>query len=494
MFLFFCLFIPRLKAQSLEIVSGDTVAPGGSFRLGLKTDTGGKTAYAYKIDLTYGSDLNIKAVNNGNSFNSKSDDRGKSYVFEGQGASGKIDIGEFIFEAAKNPKGKSNTIRVSGKACFNKVNNSDYETSCDWVSLSPATKVINYKSGNNDLAFIKLNGNRVSSFTARNQEYEIVFDKDINKVKIEGEAAEATAKVEGLGERELKYGENSFDINVIAENGATKTYTLKITRKDDRKGDNYLKSILVNNKKIDNFDKNNVSYKIYTYKLYKPDEVKIEAVTNDSKATYHVEKPDKMIIGENIFKVIVKSENEETNTYTVKVINVDEDISKKLKLLSFMGYDFEFDPNKNYYELFYNADKIKKLSIKYKTVAPAEYVDVKINPDIEGSEDLSRTIRTGDSITITITGIDGEKEEYRILFKKDKRLNFYFIMTTFLFIILAFVAYKVYENKKHQELLKNSKHAKTDEPKKEKTAVKEKEEHLEETKELKLDDLKRISR
>ena len=78
------------------------------------------------------------------------------------------------------------------------------------------------------------------------------------------------------------------------------------------------------------FDIKRRIYKVYLYKLNNPADVKIEAITSDSQATYKIEKPKTIVLGENIYKIIVKSENGEENTYTLKVYNIDQEISKKL--------------------------------------------------------------------------------------------------------------------------------------------------------------------
>ena len=66
--------------------------------------------------------------------------------------------------------------------------------------------------------------------------------------------------------------------------------------------------------------------------------VKIEAITNDLNAKAEVIGPQKLVVGENEFKIVVTSEKGEKATYTVVINNLDKNISKMLKSLSIKGY------------------------------------------------------------------------------------------------------------------------------------------------------------
>ena len=352
------------------------------------------------------------------------------------------------------------------------------------------TKNISLKSNNNFLSTIKLDNEEISNFSKTETDYEIAVESNIDKINISATSEDSKASVEGTGKKKLEYGVNNFNISVISESGDTKTYNLKITRKDERKSDNYLKSIIINGKNIKKFETNTLSYKVYLYKLNNADDVKIEAITSDSQATYKIEKPKTIVLGENIYKIIVKSENGEENTYTLKVYNIDQEISKKLELLSLSGYKINFNKNTNRYEVYYNKDKIDNLKIIYKTQEKSEYVDVNMSIDIDKTKNLSSLLKPNQTITITIEGIDGQKEEYEIYFKKDNRLNFFAILIILIIILLGIVLYKKIKDKNMPS--KNNKEK--DNTKETKKEVKKVEEDLFLTKELTNEDLKRIRR
>ena len=170
--------------------------------------------------------------------------------------------------------------------------------------------------------------------------------------------------------------------------------------------------------------------------------------------------------------------------------NIDQEISKKLELLSLSGYKINFNKNTNRYEVYYNKDKIDSLKIIYKTQEKSEYVDVNMSIDIDKTKNLSSLLKPNQTITITIEGIDGQKEEYEIYFKKDNRLNFFAILIILIIILLGIVLYKKIKDKNMPS--KNNKEK--DNPKETKKEVKKVEEDLFLTKELTNEDLKRIRR
>ncbi len=64
--------------------------------------------------------------------------------------------------------------------------------------------------------------------------YSLEVKHSIDKIKILATAEDAKATVKGTGEVALTVGDNSFDIVVTAENGTTKTYALKVVRRDNQ--------------------------------------------------------------------------------------------------------------------------------------------------------------------------------------------------------------------------------------------------------------------
>ena len=89
------------------------------------------------------------------------------------------------------------------------------------------------KSSDNNLSSISIeNVNLSPKFSKDTYKYTAEVENDIDKIKIVTKTSSSKATVSGAGEKELEEGENKFEIIVKAENGATKTYTITINRKE----------------------------------------------------------------------------------------------------------------------------------------------------------------------------------------------------------------------------------------------------------------------
>ena len=85
------------------------------------------------------------------------------------------------------------------------------------------------KSSNNYLTSLSVEGFKLDSdFDREKLEYTVTVKEDTEKVKINAQLADSSAKVTGVGEHEVKTGLNTIEVVVTAENGNKKTYTIKI--------------------------------------------------------------------------------------------------------------------------------------------------------------------------------------------------------------------------------------------------------------------------
>lgn len=119
------------------------------------------------------------------------------------------------------------------------------------------------RSKNNYLKSLIINNGEIK-FDKNTFEYALAVKNEISSINVSGEVDDSKSTVTGFGNYVLKEGVNTISINVTAENGSVKTYTLKVTRilKDNSvKPNNYLKSLSIQNYQID-FDKDNTSYNI----------------------------------------------------------------------------------------------------------------------------------------------------------------------------------------------------------------------------------------
>ena len=90
------------------------------------------------------------------------------------------------------------------------------------------------ESDNSYLKTLSVDGYKLSpEFKKDTLEYTIEVKEETEKVKVSAETEDSKAKVTGIGELDLTK-ETNYQIVVTAENGKTRTYTLKFTFKDDK--------------------------------------------------------------------------------------------------------------------------------------------------------------------------------------------------------------------------------------------------------------------
>lgn len=86
------------------------------------------------------------------------------------------------------------------------------------------------KSSNSYLASLTVDGFELNeNFDKESLEYTLTVPANTEKIKINAQLAEDSAKATGTGEVNVSEGLNTFEIVVTAENGSKRTYVLKVT-------------------------------------------------------------------------------------------------------------------------------------------------------------------------------------------------------------------------------------------------------------------------
>ena len=132
--------------------------------------------------------------------------------------------------------------------------------SYDWTDyqIPDATTSIRIPSNNNSLSSIKVNDDG-KFFDENKTSFDLTNESET--VNIVVTTKDNKAKVKGDGQQKLNYGKNTFKIEVTAEDGSKKVYTLNINRPDSRSKENYLLDFGFLNHDI-KFDKNKTEYEL----------------------------------------------------------------------------------------------------------------------------------------------------------------------------------------------------------------------------------------
>ena len=260
----------------------------------------------------------------------------------------------------------------------------------------------------NTLSSLTLSSGKIN-FTPNKNEYSLDVDSNVSSIKVTSSLTDSKSKYTAGSKSmnvNLGYGLNTIKISVQAENGSVRTYVIKVTRKDDRSGDNTLKEIKLPTGTVGvSNDKDSYEVKV----PYENEDITIDAISNNSKAKMEIKGDKKLKVGENVFEIVVTAENGEVKTYKLTVVRQEENVKlssdNKLKDLTIDGYKLDFKSNTYNYKIKIKEDK---LNIK------AKCSDSKASYEIDGNSNLD----DGSIISIIVTAEDGTTRTYKITVQK----------------------------------------------------------------------------
>lgn len=236
------------------------------------------------------------------------------------------------------PDGENEVVKIvltneSSKAVSVKVSldGSTYSTN---ESQKSYTLSVDKKSSGNALASsVKFSqGTMVPEFNPNVFEYTVYNIQDtINSVIGTHECQDANTcdfswsggkSISNLNKIFLNMGENKVTLELTSENGQNKqTYNFTIIR-----GESAFNSSKLATLKIGNYILTPAFSKdIFEYSVNIPNKItsidnELSYTAEDSKANISIEKPDSLVVGENIIKITVDNVNSDgTSTYTIKV-------------------------------------------------------------------------------------------------------------------------------------------------------------------------------
>lgn len=295
------------------------------------------------------------------------------------------------------------------------------------------------RSGNNNLASLSVKeGNLSPNFSKSTEKYSMSVPYSVSKLTITATPEDSKAKVSISGNTNLvAEANNKVTIKVTAENGSVKTYTIDVKRgKDPNKvlsQDNYLSSMVVDVGILSPaFDREKTSYVVYL--PYEIASINISVELSDKVyGVLKVNKPDSLVVGNNVLTYTVTAEDESTRIYTVTVIrasSLDENAesSAYLKDIKLKNGSLEGKFDKKVFVYYYN----KKKNFSFEAI-----------PENENNKIITNTVE--DIVTILVESSTGETNVYILL---PKEINYLLIVIIIESILLALsVVYIIYRIK-----------------------------------------------
>ena len=308
-------------------------------------------------------------------------------------------------------KVKPNVVDSNETISLNNVIYSD--SNFNKVNISSVNKNIRITSLNNYLKALSISVGSIN-FNPNTLSYSVTVDSDNIVISCEKEDSKATLSGD-IGSMNLKYGVNTFKINVTSESGEVRTYVLNVTRVDNRNSENKINSLTISGVSL-KFDENKTEYNVIVDN--KVSSVKISASLKDNSSSFvngYGPRTVNLVEGNNRVELRISAENGVIRTYVIN-IKRDEDPDNRsddnyLKDLNIKDNDIDFSKDKTNYEITvdYNTDS---LDINPKLSSG------KSNVEIIGNENLKVGENT---IIVRVTAKDKSVREYKIIVtKKDK--------------------------------------------------------------------------
>lgn len=220
------------------------------------------------------------------------------------------------------------TIKSEATNETNQTNKTNTQSNSS--STNAASKVAE-KSSNANLANLGIRPHDFTGFKYGTTSYEVEVPEDTEKIEVYANVQDEKAKVTGTGSKTLEKGENKFDVVVTAEDGTTKTYTIKVNRKTQEEkeqkteGDikeelgNGLEKLTIGSLKLSPEFKTNV-YEYTVKYIGDSTKLEVEATPTDEKYEVEIVGNDNLQEGENFITILVSEVNgNNIATYQVKV-------------------------------------------------------------------------------------------------------------------------------------------------------------------------------
>lgn len=278
------------------------------------------------------------------------------------------------------------------------------------------------------LSKLSLDGASISpSFKASTKKYTATVEANVSKIKVNATAASGGTLVKNYGSRtvNLAYGKNTIKVKVKNSAGTVTTYTITVTRKDNRSAVNTLSNLTVSSGTLSPaFSSDKTSYSISVDNSVSS--LTVNATLTDGKSKFASGFGPRTVAlkeGTNQVYIKVTSEKGVTKTYTItvnrgtvsSVCSLNDGELALLKGIEVQANDLtpivieDFDPLKKDYDSITVPFEIKNL-----TVLPLVQ-DEGDTYEVEGTNDLEVNIPREIKITVTSKACPDYKTIYTLV-------------------------------------------------------------------------------
>ena len=270
----------------------------------------------------------------------------------------------------------------------------------------------------------------IGTFSADTTSYSATVLYEITHARLTATAADAAATVSGGGATALNVGANTLTVEVTAEDGTTKTYTVSVTREARILSSNANLSGLTAEAgtngsyaslNIGTFSAGTTSYSATV--LYETTHARLSATVADAAATVSGGGATALNVGANALTVKVTAEDGTTKTYTVSVTREARILSSNANL---SGLTAEAGTNGSYVSL--NIGSFSASTTSYSATVLYEKTHARLSAT---AADAAATVSGGgatalnvgtNTLSVKVTAEDGTTKTYTVTVTREARI------------------------------------------------------------------------
>lgn len=289
------------------------------------------------------------------------------------------------------------------------------------------------RSGDVSLKHLSVEGTTIT-YVPGQTNYEATVSRSVEHIFLTAQTTDPKAQLIGTGSKNLRIGENNFQLVVSSKNGVSQTYNIKIIRSEEEFKEN------VESSKIEVLTLNGTEIPVQdgknTYFFSVPKNIEnlpIYLKTKSTTATYTIENDKNLKVGLNKIKISITDLNNEVSEYYIVVykqpgittkVNSFDEISKTKDHIYYetlnpeeINLDILDKLNINKQKLYYNV--IDSLSgLNYQLMIPNNTYQSNINPSIVKQSDTPLTytinVPAGIEVLIKVSDIYPDNSELKV--------------------------------------------------------------------------------
>ena len=314
------------------------------------------------------------------------------------------------------------------------------------------------RSGDVSLKHLSVEGTTIA-YVPGQTHYEATVSRTVENIFLTAQTTDPKAQLIGTGSKNLRIGENNFELVVSSKNGVKQSYYIKIIRSEDEFKENVESSkvevLTLNGTNIPVIDGKN------TYFFSVPKDIEnlpIYLKTKSTTATYVIENDKNLKVGLNKIKISISDINNEISEYfivvykqpgiTTKVNGINEitETQDHIYYETLNPEEIKLDIldklNINKQKLYYNV--IDDLTgLKYQLIIPNNTYQSNINPSVVKLSDTPLTytinVPAGIDVLIRVNDTYPDNSELKIFTYND--MGMYTSLTSGVKVVNGYVTF-----------------------------------------------------